>query len=105
MKLSISDLDTYSSMINSKILEIIEKINPQKSVGLFYPYKNEVDVLRISNDLIVLEELDVHLNYQRYWWLSILIFPLIMISSSFNLLSIVEGAVIGTIILLVLLII
>ena len=30
MKLSISDLDTYSSMINSKILEIIEKINPQK---------------------------------------------------------------------------
>ena len=52
MKLSISDLDTYSRMINSKILEIIEKINPQKSVGLFYPYKNEVDVLRISNDLI-----------------------------------------------------
>ena len=41
MKLSISDLDTYSSMINSKILEIIEKINPQKSVGLFYPYKNK----------------------------------------------------------------
>ena len=48
MKLSISDLDTYSSMINSKILEIIEKINPQKSVGLFYPYKNEVDVLKLS---------------------------------------------------------
>ena len=50
MKLSISDLYTYSSIINSKILEIIEKINPQKSVGLFYPYKNEVDVLKISND-------------------------------------------------------
>ena len=54
MKLSISDLDTYSSMINSKILKIIEEINPQNSVGLFHPYKNEVDVLKISNHLISL---------------------------------------------------
>jgi len=52
LKLSISVLENYSRIINSKILEIIEKLNPQKSVGLFYPYKNEVDVLRLSNDLI-----------------------------------------------------
>ena len=64
--------------------------------------KNQLDDLRISNDLIVLEELDIHLKYQKYWWLSILIFPLIMILSSFNILTIVESTVIGAIILLVL---
>ena len=52
MKLSTSDLDFFSNKINSKIIELIKKINPNSSVGLFYPYKNEVDVLRISNDLI-----------------------------------------------------
>ena len=64
--------------------------------------KNQLDDLRLSNDLIVLEELDIHLKYQKYWWLSILIFPLIMILSSFNILTIVESTVIGAIILLVL---
>ena len=52
MQLSTSDLDIFSDKINSKIIDLIEKINPNSSVGLFYPYKNEVDVLRISNDLI-----------------------------------------------------
>ena len=52
MQLSTSDLDIFSNKINSKIIDLIEKINPNSSVGLFYPYKNEADVLRISNDLI-----------------------------------------------------
>ena len=52
MQLSTSDLDIFSNKINSKIIDLIEKINPNSSVGLFYPYKNEVDVLKISNDLI-----------------------------------------------------
>ena len=52
MQLSTSDLNIFSNKINSKILGLIEKINPNSSVGLFYPYKNEVDVLKISNDLI-----------------------------------------------------
>lgn len=64
--------------------------------------KNKLDDLRLSNDLIVLEELDIHLRYQKYWWLSILIFPIIMILSTFNILTIVESTVIGAIILLVL---
>ena len=52
MKLSVSDLEILSNKINTKILNLIEKIKPNKSVGLFYPYKNEVDVLKITNNLI-----------------------------------------------------
>ena len=62
--------------------------------------KNKLDELRTSNDLIVLEELDLHLRYQKFWWLSITIFPLIMISASFDVLTIVEATVMGAIVLL-----
>ena len=64
--------------------------------------KERLDILRTSNDLIILEELDIHLKYERYWWLSILVIPLIMISVSLNLINITEGACLGAILLLVL---
>ncbi len=52
MKLSTADIDTFSNKINTNIIDLIKKFNPKNSVGLFYPYKKEVDVLRISKDLI-----------------------------------------------------
>ena len=44
MQLSTSDLDIFSNKINSKIIDLIEKINPNSSFGLLYPYKKELDV-------------------------------------------------------------
>ena len=64
--------------------------------------KNKLDKLQESDDLIILEELDVHLRYETYWWLSILIIPLVMILSSYQIISITEGALMGAIILLLL---
>ena len=64
--------------------------------------KDKIESLRSSNDLIILEELDIHLRYERYWWLSIIVIPLIMFLSSFQVISITEGAILGSILLLVL---
>jgi len=64
--------------------------------------KDKIESLRSSNDLIILEELDIHLRYERYWWLSIIVIPLIMFLSSFQVISITEGAILGAILLLVL---
>ena len=64
--------------------------------------RTKLEQLKSSNDLIILEELDVHLRYQTYWWLSILIIPLVMILSSYQIISITEGAIMGAIILLLL---
>ncbi len=64
--------------------------------------KDKLETLKDSNDIIVLEELDIHLKYERYWWLSILVIPLIMISVSLNVINITEGACLGAILLLVL---
>ena len=64
--------------------------------------KDKIEKLRLSNDLIILEELDIHLRYERYWWLSIVVIPLIMILSSLQIITITEGAILGAILLLVL---
>ena len=52
MQLSTEDLNNFSNKINTKIIYLVEKINPKNSVGLFYPFKKEVEVLGISNYLI-----------------------------------------------------
>ena len=64
--------------------------------------KDKLESLKGADSLIVLEELDIHLKYERYWWLSILVIPLIMISVSLNYINITEGACLGAILLLVL---
>ena len=64
--------------------------------------KERLENMRKSNDLIVLEELDVHLRYERYWWISIIVIPLVMGLAAFNIMPIVKGAVLGAICLLVL---
>ena len=64
--------------------------------------KERLDILRTSNDIIVLEELDIHLRYEPYWWFSIIVIPAVMILASFGIVPIVKGAVLGAILLLVL---
>jgi len=64
--------------------------------------KEKLETLKEADDLIILEELDIHLKYERYWWLSILVIPLIMFSVSLNFINITEGACLGAILLLVL---
>lgn len=64
--------------------------------------KKKLSKLRSSMDFVVLEELDIHLRYERFWWISILVIPLIMLFTSFELLSITKGAVFGVVIILIL---
>jgi Trk K+ transport system NAD-binding subunit len=64
--------------------------------------KAKLETVKESQDLIVFEELDIHLKYQQYWWLSILVIPVVMILSSLGIISIVKGVLLGVILLLVL---
>ena len=38
-------------MINKSILNIVRALNKIKTIGLFYPYKNEVDVILMASEL------------------------------------------------------
>ena len=63
--------------------------------------KERLEILRTSNNLIVLEELDIHLRYERYWWFSILVIPSVMLLVAFGVIPIVKAAILGAILLLV----
>ena len=38
-------------MVNKSILNIVSGLNTTKTIGLFYPYKNEVDVILMASEL------------------------------------------------------
>ena len=92
---------------------LVEKFSD--TLLIMVPREN-LDSIQQLDDIIVLEELDIHLRYEKYWWVSILIIPLIMLlavlstypentflGSIFNgYMPIEKGAVFGAIILLVL---
>ena len=63
--------------------------------------KERLEILRTSNNLIVLEELDIHLRYERFWWFSILVIPSVMLLAAFGVIPIVKAAILGAILLLV----
>ena len=63
--------------------------------------REKLHKIKDSFDFIVLEELNIHLNYHRYWWLSVLVIPCVMILTSFGWLPIHVAAVFGCAILLI----
>ncbi|SVE34171.1 uncharacterized protein METZ01_LOCUS487025, partial [marine metagenome] len=69
-------------LLREKIAHI--KLKFSDTILIMVP-KTKLNSLKESNDLIVLEELDIHLRYQQYWWLSIIVIPLIMILSSLGI--------------------
>ena len=89
----------HAELLRDKVAHV--KLKFSDTLLIMIP-KNNLEKLRQSNDLIILEELDIHLKYERYWWLSIMIIPSIMILASLQILSITEGAILGSILLLVL---
>ncbi len=64
--------------------------------------KDKLKSLRSNLDLIILEELDIHLRYEKFWWFSILVIPSIMILVTFGFLDIKKATLIGASILLIL---
>jgi hypothetical protein len=55
-------LKKKSIAINEKILELIDSLSDNIKVGLFYPYKNEVDVMLLAK---ILEVKVINAFFQR----------------------------------------
>ena len=50
-EMSPTNVKDKSIMINDRILNLLSDYNLAKSIGLFYPYKNEVDVILMALEL------------------------------------------------------
>tara|TARA_A100001011_G_scaffold344102_1_gene378911 strand:- start:583 stop:2511 length:1929 start_codon:yes stop_codon:yes gene_type:complete len=87
------------SLLREKVSKI--KLKFSDTLLIMVP-KDKVEKLKDSIHFIVLEELNIHLNYHRYWWASILVIPCIMLLSSFNVVPIHIAAILGCVVLLAL---
>ena len=92
-------ISRQSELLRDKVAHI--KLRFSDTLLIMIP-KDKIESIREKNELIILEELDIHLRYERYWWLSILLLPIIMILASFQIISITEEAILAAILLLVL---
>ena len=50
-EMSPTNVKDNSVLINDRILNLLNEFNSAKSIGLFYPYKNEVDVILMALEL------------------------------------------------------
>ena len=64
--------------------------------------KDKIHKLKDSLNFVVLEELNIHLNYHRFWWLSVLVIPCVMLMAFFKIVPIHIAAVLGCVIILAL---
>ena len=62
--------------------------------------KDKINKLKDSLNFVVLEELNIHLNYHRFWWLSVLVIPCVMLMAFLNIVPIHIAAVLGCVVIL-----
>ena len=72
----------HTDILREKIAKIRLKFSDTLLVMM---PKDKVESFRSSPDLILLEELNIALKYEGLWWLSILVIPIIMTLSFFDL--------------------
>ena len=55
-----------------------------------------------STDLLLISEVDLELHRERFWWVPLALFPIIVIAAVFGLMEILTGALIGAIVVMML---
>lgn len=67
---------------------------------IFLP-KQRIDSMLNNPDLAILQEHKVYLHKVRFWWLAVAVIPIIMIVSTFGWVDILQAALFGVVLLLV----
>ena len=69
------------ALLREKIAKI--KLKFSDTLLIMVPKEDLAD-LKKTNDLIIMEEINISLKYEKFWWISILIIPLMVLLSSFE---------------------
>ncbi|MBS1259523.1 MAG: hypothetical protein MAG551_02595 [Candidatus Scalindua arabica] len=69
---------------------------------LIYLPESHLEDFSDNNDLAILQEHKIQLHKVRFWWLAIAIIPIVMITAALEIVYILEAALIGVTVLLIL---
>jgi len=92
-------IQRQTELLRNKVAHVMLKFSD--TLLIMVP-KKKLQQLQDERDLIILEELDIHLKYESYWWLSIILLPFIMAVSYINPDYFIPAALFGAVLLLVL---
>jgi len=84
-------------LLRSKVSNV--KLKFSDTLLIMVP-KDKIHKLKDSLNFVVLEELNIHLNYHRFWWLSVLVIPCVMFMAFFKIVPIHIAAVLGCVVIL-----
>jgi len=84
--------------LREKIARI--KLHFADTLLIFVP-KSSMDTMIKNRDLAILQEHEVSIKKVKFWWLAIAVIPLAMLLAALGLVDILEAALIGVVILLV----
>ena len=68
---------------------------------LVFGPKPRIEMLEDNDDLIPLQEVEIHLRLRHHWWVSALTVPLVMILATLGVMSILKASILGAVFLLV----
>ena len=79
----------------------LSKVRLRMSDTLLILIPNErLDALRDSDDVLILSEVDFELHRHRFWWLPLVLLPVVIAAAALGYLEIAGGALIGAIVVL-----
>ncbi|NQV37304.1 MAG: SLC13 family permease [Candidatus Marinimicrobia bacterium] len=91
-------ISRQSTTFKEKIAHI--KLKFSDTLLLLIP-QSQLLSLTESSDLIILQKHDIRLHKHRFWWLAILIIPMIMATAAMGLIDILAGALLGAFLLFI----
>ncbi len=87
----------HSAILRTKIAHIPMQVS---DTLLMLAPKDRLNELRRSEDMIIISEVDSRLHRDRFWWLSVLIIPLLVIVVAMGLVDILTGVLVAVVFLL-----
>jgi len=86
-------------LMRQKIAHVIFK---KVDTLLVFGARTRLSALKSDPDFIVLDELDMQIHKLRFWWVAVLLIPIIVVLAALNLISILTGALLGAILVITL---
>jgi len=85
-----------TELVREKIAHV--KLQFSDTILVLVP-RADLNKMRNSDDILILEELDIHIHKNKYWWVSLAVIPIVVLLSSFGLMSITKAVLLGSIFL------
>ncbi len=89
-------INRHNTTLKEKIAHV--KLKFSDTLLILVP-RSRYPILPENNDLIILQQHDIHIHKHRFWWLATFVIPAIMITAALGWIDILAAALVGLVLL------